>query len=1091
MRCRHCQSDNPDLSRFCDNCGESLAPVCPGCGTPARAGARFCGQCGTRLSSTGPGGAKPAEAPPPPSAPTQMPTQMQKQMQTQAAAPTALTRHIDEGERKLVTVLFADIRGSTSLIEAMDPEQAMGLLDPAVQAMAAAVQRFGGTVNRVQGDGIMALFGAPVASEDHAVRACLAAQAILTDIAALHAELEVRVGLNSGDVVIRSVGHDPSDYDAVGVTVHLAHRMETTAKPGTVCLTGRTALLAHGTVDLENLGAQRIAGIAEPVEVFRLISAHERPAWDVRAAAGTMTRFVGRESELQMMESALGRAWLGRGQVVTLTADAGIGKSRLVHEFLSRLAPGAWTLVRAAGISHGEGTPYRLAADILRAWLGVQRSDARADVARKLTQARLLLGLSDASEAAPLESLLDLPVSDPEWAGLPAEMRRERMLPALRMVMLRESSVRPLMLLVEDLHWSDPQSETLIDGLVDGLGGARMLVLVTTRPSRRPNWATRGNRSYCVGLQLGPLDAQAADALLAELLAPGPELAELRARIIAQADGTPLFLEELSRALIEQGVVVAEPSSLRLTRSMKEVQIPASVQAIVANRIDQLGGEPRRLLQVAAVIGKDVPRDILTAVADLSETMLSINLSVLQAAEFIYEISRLAGPDYTFKHALTQAVAYEGMLRRQRRDLHARVLGVMEALAADRADELTEVLADHAIRGEIWNRASALTARAGARANARSAWPDAVRFLDQALECLQKLPETPETLTLAVDVRLGLRVALAPMMQLTRVRQVIAEASTIAERLGDMSRIVRVDINQCLFLSQEGNLGKAIEAGRRARSVARLLGDPSAQVSCAFALGQTLWFAGDFTEARSVMEECLPLVRGEMRLFNTGTTGTASVLLLTCLSKTYALLGEFDRAFALAEENIAIAQETRKPYDLSYALVAKGFAHLLADQPTAAIEALEAALTAGRAAQIGIMIPSIARYLGRAYVQTGRVTEAHRLLAEALKTARASDMVMLIAWLGIASAQACAHDGDFAAARTHLEDSLTLSRTHGFRPSEALCLMLSAELHLAHETHDAAHEALALADALVAGMGMAAVHPALRAIRGRIGMVAG
>jgi class 3 adenylate cyclase len=1066
MRCRHCKSDNPDPSRFCDNCGESLALACSACRTIARAGARFCGNCGTRLA---------ADTPPPPPPPP----------------PPTLYRHIDEGERKLVTVLFADIRGSTSLIEAMDPEQAMGLLDPAVQAMVGAVQRFGGTVNRVQGDGIMALFGAPVASEDHAVRACLAAQAILAAIAGLHAELEVRVGLNSGDVVIRSVGQDPSDYDAVGVTVHLAHRMETAAKPGTVCLTGRTALMAHGTVDLENLGPRQIAGIAEPVEVFRLLSAYERPAWDVRAAAGTMTRFVGRDSELQLMESALGRAWLGRGQVVTLTADAGIGKSRLVHEFLKKLTPGAWTMIRAAGISHGEGTPYRLAADILRAWLGVQRSDARADVARKLTQALLLLGLSDTAEAAPLESLLDLPVTDPDWATLSAEMRRERMLPSLRQVMLRESAVRPLLLLIEDLHWSDRQSETLVEALVDGLGGARLLVLVTTRPTRRPNWATRGNRSYCVGLQLGPLEREAAEALLGELLAPGPELAELRARIISQADGTPLFLEELSRALIEQGVVVAEPSSLRLTRSMREVQIPASVQAILANRIDQLDMEPRRLLQVAAVIGKEIPRDILTAVADLSETMLGINLAVLQAAEFIYEISRLVGPDYTFKHALTQTVAYEGMLRRQRRDLHARVLGVMEALAADRADELTEVLADHAIRGEVWDRAATLVARAGSRATARSAWTDAVRFYDQALDCLGRLPENRETLTLAIDVRLGLRVALAPILQIARVRQMVEEASGLAERLGDISRMMRVDISRCLFLSQEGNLAQAIVAGRRAQQAARTLGDPSAQVSCAFALGQTLWFAGDFAEAIEVMEECLPLVRGEMRLFNAGTTGTASVLLLTCLSKTHALRGDFAQAQALAEENIAIAEETRKPYDLSYARLAKGFAHLLADEPTQAIESLEAALAAGRAAQIGILIPSVARYLGRAYVQTGRVTEAHRLLAEALATARASDMVMLIAWLSIAGAQAHAHEGDFAAAETHLGDSLALSRTHGFRPSEAMCWMLRAELHLQHAAPEAAAAALAKAEALVDDMRMLAVRPALQALRGRMIALAG
>lgn len=1082
MRCRLCQSDNPDLSRFCDSCGHALQVACGGCGTLARAGAKFCGQCGTKLGGTTPGTTKSGETlavPPHPA------------LSSSPPATPAGSRHIDEGERKLITVLFADIRGSTSLIDAMDPEQAMNLLDPALSAMTLAVQRFGGTVNRVQGDGIMALFGAPVASEDHAVRACLAAQAIVEGVAALHAELQVRVGLNSGDTVIRSVGNDPSDYDAVGVTVHLAHRMETTAAPGTVCLTGRTALLAHGTVDLENLGKRDIAGIAEPVEVFRLISAHERPAWDVRAAAGTMVRFVGREQEIRMMEVALGRAGLGRGQVITLTADAGVGKSRVVHEFLKALPAGAWNVIRGAAISHGEGTPYRLAADILRAWLGVQRSDARADVARKLGQALLLLGIADPVEQAPLESLLDLPVSHAAWSELPAEQRREQMLPALRQVMLRESAIRPLLLLIEDLHWCDPQSEAQIEALVDGMGGARVLLLVTTRPSRRPRWETHGNRSYCLAVQLGPLEQHSAEALLAELLGSGPELAELRARIIAQADGTPLFLEELSRALIEQGVVVVEPTSMRLTRSMTEVQIPASVQAILANRIDQLGHEPRRLLQVAAVIGKDIPRDILTAVADLSDTLLSFNLAVLQTAEFIYEISRLVGPDYTFKHALTQTVAYEGMLRRQRRDLHARVLNVMEELAADRADELTEVLADHALRGEVWDRAARLSTRAGSRASGRSAWHDAVRFHDQSLACLAKLPETPETLALGIDVRLALRVALAPLMQQARMVAVVEEASVLADRLGDLTRIVRVDINRCLTLSQDGKLAQAILAGRRAQRAARTLGDPSAQLSCAFALGQTLWFSGDFTEGLAVMEECLPLVRGQMRLHNAGTTGTASVLMLTCLSKTHTLLGHFDEALALAAENLAIAEETRKPYDITYAHLAVGFAHLLAGRPTEAILSLEAALQAGRSAQINLLIPSVARYLGRAYVQVGRVAEAQMLMAEALGHAQASSMVMLVAWCGLAASQALAEEGDIAGAEIQLRESLALAQLHGFRPAEALGWIQLAELHLLQANHGAAGEALETAFILVRGLGMHAAAGPLETLRVRIELVAG
>ncbi len=1079
MQCRHCQADNPDLSRFCDHCGTAFPLACAGCGAVARAGARFCSQCGAGLSA-----ASPELVPPPP------------------AASAAMFRLIDEGERKVVTVLFADIRGSTSLIEALDPEQAMNLLDPAVHAMALAVQKFGGTVNRVQGDGIMALFGAPVATEDHAVRACLAAQAIvaavaaetrLVGVAAPHAELEVRVGLNSGDVVIRSVGQDPSDYDAVGVTVHLAHRMETSAVPGTVRLTGRTALLAHGTVDLEDLGPQVVAGIAGPVDVFRLISAYERPAWDVRSQRQAMTGFVGRDSELRLLETTLGRVGLGRGQVVTLTADAGVGKSRLVHEFLMRPNTGAWSVIRAAAISHGEGTPYRLAADILRAWLGVERRDGRADVARKLGQALLLLGLSDPAEAAPLQSLLDLPVIDPAWSNLSADVRRERMLPALRLVMLRASAVRPMLLVVEDLHWADPQSELLLEALVEALGGARVLLVVTTRPERRPAWASRGNRSYCLAMHLGPLAPAAAEALLTELLGSGPELAALRARIVAQADGTPLFIEELSRALIEQGVVVVEQPTLamprlrlRLTRDLTEVQIPPNVQAILANRIDQLTSEPRRLLQVAAVIGRDIPRDILASVADLTEALLTTNLVALQAAEFIYEISRLAGTDYTFKHALTQTVAYEGMLRRQRRELHARVLSVMENLAADRADELTEVLAEHAQRGEVWDRAAALLERAGHRANARSAWVEAIRFFDGALHALAQVPETRKTIAVGIDIRLGLRVALGPTSQIPRVLQIVDEASEMAEQLGDFARLAQIDISRCIFLSIQGSLDRAVDAGRRAQRAARTLGDPAAQVSAAYALGQTHWMRGDFADAAATMEECLTLVRGPMRLHNTGTTGTASVLLLSCLSKTYAMTGAFEPAFALAAEAQAIANETIKPYDVTYARLASGFAELQRGDGGAAVDQLEAALASCRAGGIGLLVPSVARYLGRAYALVGRAQEALALLDEAMETARGPNMVLLIVWCGLALGHAQLVAGAEDMALAQLEESLSLARHHGYRPAEVLALRLLAEAHATGLRHSQAHDFARACDLLARELGLAPEQAALAILRVRL-----
>ena len=1055
MNCPKCSSDNPENGRFCDQCGEPLALTCGACGTSARPGAKFCGQCGTRF------GATPAPG-----------SHAQPALPTPDEQPQRSRISIETGERKQVTVLFADIRGSTAMIEALDPEQAMLLLDPAVQKMVEAVQHYGGTVNRVQGDGIMALFGAPVATEDHAARACLAAQAILADVASLHGGIDVRVGLNSGEVVIRAVGNDPSDYDAVGVVAHIAHRLEQLAAPNTVCLAERTALLAHGTVDLEMLGAHRIAGIAEKVELFRLISAHERPSWEVRASAGQMTRLIGRQAELRHLEQALGLAALGRAQVVAVMGEAGIGKSRLAHEFLKRLPQGFWNVVRAGAVSHGAGAPYRLAADILRAVLGVDRQHGRAEVARKLAQTLTLLDLDSPEAAAPLESLLDLPVTDEGWNELSPEARRERIVPVLRTVVLRESLVRPVLLLVEDLHWVDPQSESLLQNLVDGLENARILLLITSRPSASMNWAQQARPSFSSFLVLQSLEHEGAHRLLRELLGESDELAALRERIVAQSDGTPLFIEEMARALVEQGVLIAQTTTMRLREDVGALQLPASVQAVVAARIDQLPHDLRRTLGVAAVIGKDVPHDVLAALADLDEAELEAQLATLMRADFLIEVTSSGGREYTFKHSLIQAVTYEGMLRLSRREIHARALGVLETKAVDRQDEQIDTLTEHAMRGEVWERATVLAWRAGMRANIRSAWRAADGFFTQALDALSHLPETPENLRRGIDIRLALRIALGPLTEIKRVLQVLEEAVELAVRLGDAARVAQIDVSRCVFQTILGHLKQAISAGQRGLLEAKRVPEPMHRLNAAYALAQAHWFAGNFRTSEQVLEENLDLLRGPMRLRSAGTTGSISVLSLVCLSKTHAITGAFDTAAQLARETQEIARETGKPYDLTYAQVAAGFTHLLAGRAEAAVQELVIALDHCRHGNVPVLIPSVARYLGRAYAMVGRSDDAHDLLEGTLETCRIQNMVALTIWCGIASGHAHIEGGTHDHAHSRLDHSLTLARTHAYRPAEAHAWHLLGRAKLAQGKREAALEALRAGEAMARELGM-------------------
>jgi class 3 adenylate cyclase/tetratricopeptide (TPR) repeat protein len=1011
ISCRHCQAENASGSRYCENCGNQLDRMCTACGVACRLSARFCRQCGALLAP-------------------------------ETTAPLAAeiarkdVKFLDEGERKHVTVLFADVRGSTQLIAPLDPETAMHQLDPTVQSMIAAVVRFGGVVNRMQGDGIMALFGAPLACEDHAVRACLAGVGMIEAVAALHdASVKIRVGIDSGEVIIRATGRDASDYDATGVIAHIASRVEQHASPGTVLITARTAAFARGYVDLAPVGRLTVKGLAQPLEAFQLLSAVDRPSWEVRCAVHGLHRLVGREVELSQLAAALGKVGRGHGQAITIVGEAGFGKSRLVHEFLRSLPSGSWNVLRVAAVSHTTVAPYHLAAELLRSWLAVDASDDRAEVARKLKQTLTLIDPDGATDLAPLQSLLDLTVEDGVWARLAPSLRRNRTLAALRNVVLLEAALRPLIMLIEDYHWVDPPSAELLEGIADGLGAAKLFLLVTTRPDRRIRWA---GRNYSAELHLPPLPAESAEALLCDLIGASEQTRLARKRILEQAGGVPLFLEEIARAFTESGVAVSDGG-------ISELNIPASVQAIIATRIDRLPPLRRRLLQVASVIGKDVPLALLQFVADMPPEQLECEIAELRVAEFLYELNISSDIELTFRHALIQTVAYEGMLRKHRRDLHARVMGAIETLFADRLDEFTERLADHAMRGESWDAALSYAFKAGDRAIGRWAWRQAITYYDNAIAALDHLPENSSTLRLGIEARLRLRVALPGVADLPRIARCLDKAREFAETLDDQTKLAEIDTSKCLTATKMGLLDQAIEAGRQGYALSRDLQNKAALLNSSFALAQAYWYQGEFGRAQELVSERLPDIRGDLQTKQTGTTGTASLLALVCLAKTQAITGQFTEAFATITEGRGIATDTGKPFDLSYCKVGRGFCLLMHNEPWAAVKDLEEALHLARSGDIALLIPSSERYLGRAYALTGRLQEARDLLRGTIDRTAASGLLGMRLWssaaLGLAEMLAAAEP-----ARETLMTTLESARRYGFRPLQAHLMRLIGNL---------------------------------------------
>src|SRR5438128_1561803 len=595
-----------------------------------------------------------------------------------------------EGERKQITVLFADIQGSTELIAGLDPEEARQILDPVLHLMMDAVHRYEGTVNQVLGDGIMALFGAPLAHEDHAIRACYAALAMqqamhhyTEEVRRSHGmAVRVRLGLNSGEVVVRAIGNDlHMDYSAIGETTHLAACMEQLAPPGSIRLTAATLRLVEGLVQVTALGRVPIKGLTDPVEVCELVGASALRRRLQASAARGLSRFVGRQTELELLRQAQEQARAGHGQVAAIVGEAGVGKSRLVYEFTHAHPGRGWLVLESASVSYGKATPYFPVIDFLRRYAHIEEHDDSRTVRAKMTGQVLTLDETLQDTVPALLALLDALPEDSPFLMLDPSQRRQRTLVALKRVLLRESQGQPLLLVFEDLHWIDAETQALLDSLVESLPTARLLLLVNYRPEYQHGW---GSKTYYTQLRLDPLPPASADEFLQALLGDDPSLAPLKQLLIARTQGNPFFLEESVRTLVETGVLVDAPGAYRLARPLQGMPVPTTVQAVLAARIDRLLPEDKRLLQTAAVIGTDVPFALLRAITDVPAAALHRSLAHLQAAEFLYETRLFPEREYTFKHALTHQVAYGGLLQERRRVLHTRIVAAIEALFTER-----------------------------------------------------------------------------------------------------------------------------------------------------------------------------------------------------------------------------------------------------------------------------------------------------------------------------------------------------------------------------------------------------------------------
>jgi class 3 adenylate cyclase/tetratricopeptide (TPR) repeat protein len=1040
--CPRCNTENREGRRFCSECGLSFAAACPSCGFLNEGGEKFCGGCGRSLTAT-PRVVEPQFGSPR----TYTPKHLAEKILTSKAAL--------EGERKQVTVLFADLKGSMELLADRDPEEARKILDPVLERMMEAVHRYEGTVNQVMGDGIMALFGAPLAHEDHAVRACYAALRMQETVKKYADELRrveglpvrIRLGLNSGEVVVRSIRSDlHMDYTAVGQTTHLAARMEQMADPGAILITADTLRLAEGFIEAQSLGPVSVKGLAVPVETFALTGAGSaRSRFHVSAARG-LTRFVGREAEIGALLEALEQVRSGHGQVVAVVGEPGVGKSRLSREVLASLQVQGWVTLEAASASYGKATGFGPVIELLRIYFQIEPRDDARRIREKVTGKILFLDRALEPDLAAVLWLLAVPSDDPAWDRLGPPERRQKTLDAVKRLLIRESHVQPLLVLFEDTHWIDGETQAFLDTFVESVPAARVLLLVNYRPEYRHPWS--GKSHYCE-LRIDPLPPASAAELLDALLGHDASLEPLKRLLVARADGNPFFLEESVRTLIETKVLVGERGVRSLSRAPTDlehkVEIPATVQAMLAGRIDRLSREDKRLLQAAAVIGQEVPLALLLAIAGEPQDTVRGRLARLQAAEFLHETRLFPDLEYTFRHALTHEVVYEGLLHDRRRQLHAAIVEAMEDHHADRLSEHAERLAHHAVRGALWEKAVTHLWQAGRNARGRSAYHEATMFLEQAVEALTRLPDTVEHTVLHIDlVCHDLSDTLNILARYERLLEHLNDAARLAERIGDRARLASALARLLRPLRVSGQSERAVQIGERACVLAAEVGDATLNALAHMELGSVHYVRGDARRAEALLTQALAALEPDTP--GRGEIDGAWVRRMVCqnLVRVLAETGRYRDAIRRGEETLSMAEELGHPAPIAWALCYLGYAYCGRGDADQAIDLSERSLTLARERDVRNLIPEGLTCLGAAYTLAGRATEAVACLEASVETGRSTSRMELLTLVSLARAYLSAGRQDDAI--RHAREALAACRERTARNFEASALHLHGDI---------------------------------------------
>jgi predicted ATPase/class 3 adenylate cyclase len=947
MRCASCGFDNPEEMKFCGECGVSLESRCPQCGFASPPGFRFCGACGTALS----GQPRASQSTPP-----------DAWRHSQEAQPALVTPPSAEGprpaaERRQLTVLFCDLVDSTALATQLDPEELREVVRAYQRVCAEAIQRFEGHIAQYLGDGLLVYFGYPQAHEDDGQRAVRAALGMVQAIARLNdrlgrewgVRLAVRVGIHTGMVVVGEMGSGGRQEQlALGETPNVAARLQDLAAADTIVISAATQRLVQGAFVCEELGAHTLKGVATPVRVFRVSREREAKNGFGLAVGGGLTPLLGREQEVGMLLGRWAQVKDGYGQVVLLNGEAGIGKSRLVEVVKERVTGERQTRIELRCSPYYQHSALHPMIEALRRLLRWRQEDFAPEKLSKLETALSRHGFWLPDVVPLFAALLALPPPEhypPLTLGPQGQKRKT--LEALLAWLRRETEEHPVLFIVEDLHWVDPSTLEFLSLVVEHIATMRLFALFTYRPIFRPPWAPQ---AHLTPLSLSRLPRHQA-ALMIEQVAGGRALpAEVHQQLLTKTDGVPLFVEELTKMVLESGLLRDVGDRYELIGPLPPLAIPATLQDSLMARLDRLA-TGKLVAQLGATIGRQFAYELLQAVSPLDEATLQQALERLVEAELLYQRGVPPRGTYVFRHALIQEVAYQSLLRSMRQQYHQQIAQALVARFPEIVDTQPELVAHHYTEAGLAAQAVPYWQRAGQRAIERSANLEAISHLTKGLDVLKTLPETPQRTQqeLTLQLALGTPLVMIKGYEAAEVEQAYTRAQELCQQVGDRSQRFSVLVGLRRVYFGRGQLRTAREVAEECLRLAQDLGNPAFLQEAHAMLGTTLLYQGELLSARTHLEQGLALGHpqaGRSLAFSDSTD--PEVFCLTQVSWALWMLGYSEQALARSRQACALAQKLAHPYSLTYALVFASALSMFRREAQRVQEQAEAAIALAR-----------------------------------------------------------------------------------------------------------------------------------------------